>query len=95
MNKKYREESKIDKLFEIKYCLKVIEGINLYDFMKAFEMCLVLDVVIPWEFKVLEFVKYTRVKCPKIHLKIYCNKMKKVIKGWQASYPFLLKKSKW
>lgn len=47
LNKKYKEESKIDKLFEIKYCLKVIEGINLYDFMKAFEMCLVLDVVIP------------------------------------------------
>jgi hypothetical protein len=47
LNKKYKEESKIDKLFEIKYCLKVIEGINLYDFMKAFEMCLVLDIVIP------------------------------------------------
>jgi len=35
-------------------------------------MCLVLDVVIPPNFKVLEFEKYKGATCPERHLSMYC-----------------------
>jgi len=39
---------------------EAFEGTHLYDPIKAAEMCLVANMVIPKTFKVLEFVKYTR-----------------------------------
>ena len=39
------------------------------------ELCLVLDIVIPPKFKVLDFDKYKGTTCPKNHLKMYCQKM--------------------
>ena len=38
-------------------------------------MVLVPDLIIPAKFKVLEFKKYDGIKCPKIHLVVYCRKM--------------------
>jgi len=35
------------EIFAIEECLRAIEGMNLYGSMKAFEMFLVLDIVIP------------------------------------------------
>lgn len=36
-----------------------IEGVDLYDHAQAAKMCLVLNVVVPKKFRVLEFIKYT------------------------------------
>jgi hypothetical protein len=39
--------------------LKVIEEVDLYDPVRAIEMCLVSNVVIPKKFRVPEFIKYS------------------------------------
>ena len=39
--------------------VRAVEGNNLYDPVKAAEMCLVPNIVIPKKFRVPEFVKYT------------------------------------
>ena len=59
--------------------MRVIEGNNLYDPVKAAEMLLVPNVVIPRKFRVPEFVKYTVTQCPITYLKAYCNKMAEVV----------------
>lgn len=59
--------------------MMVVEGNNLYDQVKAADMCLVPNIVIPKKFKVLEFVKYIGTQCPIIHLKAYYNKMVEVV----------------
>jgi hypothetical protein len=59
--------------------IRAIEGIRLYDPIKAVEMCLVPNIVIPKKFRVPEFVKYTGTQCPITHLKAYCNKMAEVV----------------
>jgi hypothetical protein len=55
------------------------EGTNLHDHIKAVEICLVPNVVIPKKFRVPEFVKYRGTQCPVTHLKAYCNKMAEVV----------------
>ena len=45
--------------------------------MHAFELCLVLDVVIPYNFKMLNFVKYSGPSCPKAHMTMLYRKMAK------------------
>jgi hypothetical protein len=42
-----------NELSTIKESLKAIEGVNLYDVVKAVEICLVLKVVVPKNCKVL------------------------------------------
>jgi len=42
-------------------------------------MCLVLDVVNPKKFRVLEFIKYIETQYPITHLKAYYNKMVEVV----------------
>jgi hypothetical protein len=69
----------MNKLVALEQRLKALEGIHLYDPIKAAEICLVPNVVIPKKFRVPEFVKYTGTQCPKTHLKTYCNKMVKVV----------------
>jgi hypothetical protein len=59
--------------------MKAIEGNSLYDSVKAAEMCLVPNVVIPRKFRVPEFIKYTGTQCPITYLKAYCNKMAEVV----------------
>jgi len=59
--------------------LMAYEGSSLHEHIKAAEMCLVPNVVIPKKFRVLEFVKYTGAQCPVTHLKAYCNKMVEVV----------------
>jgi hypothetical protein len=59
--------------------MMAFEGIRLYDPIKAVDMCLVPNVVIPKKFRVPEFVKYTGTQCPITHLKAYCNKMAEVV----------------
>jgi hypothetical protein len=68
-----------DKMAALEAQIRAIEGVDLYDPVRATEMCLVPNVVIPKKFHVPEFIKYTGTQCPMIHLKSYCNKMAEVV----------------
>jgi len=59
--------------------IRAIEEVDLYDPVRAAEMCLVPNVVVPKKFRVPEFIKYTETQCPVTHLKSYCNKMAEVV----------------
>ena len=59
--------------------IRAIEGADLYDPVRAVEMCLVPNVVVLKKFCVPEFIKYTGTQCPMTHLKSYCNKMTEVV----------------
>ncbi|RDX85769.1 hypothetical protein CR513_32988, partial [Mucuna pruriens] len=54
--------------------LRAIEGVDRYG-LDAADLCLVLDVVLPTDFKTLEFDKYKGSSCPHTHLAMYCRKM--------------------
>ena len=68
-----------DKMAVLEARIRAIEGVDLYDPVRAAEMCLVPNVVVPKKFQVLEFIKYTGTQCPVTHLKSYCNKMAEVM----------------
>ena len=59
----------------LKAKIKVIEGGNLYDPVRAVKICLVPNVVVPKKFYVSKFIKYTGTQCPMTYLKSYYNKM--------------------
>jgi hypothetical protein len=73
------KEDGLDKWAALEQRLRAFEGTSLHDHIKAVEMCLVPNVVIPKKFRVPEFVKYTGTQCPVTHLKAYCNKMVEVV----------------
>jgi len=73
------KEDGMTKLVALEQRLRALEGIRLYDPIKAAEMCLVPNIVIYKNFRVPEFVKYTGTQCPITHLKAYCNKMAEVV----------------
>jgi len=73
------KEDGLNKLVALKQRMRAFEGIRLYDLIKAAEMCLVPNVVIPKKFRVPEVVKYMGTQCPITHLKAYCNKMAEVV----------------
>ena len=64
-----------EKFDHIEERMRVIEGGGNFDFTDMSELCLVLDVVIPPNFKVPDFDKYKGTTCPKNHLKMYGRKM--------------------
>jgi hypothetical protein len=68
-----------DKTTVLEARIRVIEGVNLYDPVRAAEMCLVPNVVVPKKFRVPEFITYSGTQCPMTHLKSYCNKMAEVV----------------
>ena len=55
--------------------MRVAEGNNLTNLVLVAEVCLVPNIMVPKEFRVLDFVKYTRLECLNIHLLSYYNKM--------------------
>jgi hypothetical protein len=73
------KEDGLDKLVALEQRMRAFEGLHLYDPIKAAEMCLVPNVVIPKKFRVPEFIKYMGTQCPITHLKAYCNKMAEVV----------------
>ena len=73
------KEEGLEKWTALEERIRAVEGIRLYDHIKAVEMCLVPDIVIPKRFRVPEFVKCTGTQCPITHLKAYCNKMAEVV----------------
>ena len=63
------KEDDLNKFIALEQRMRAFEEIHPYDPIKAAEMCLVPDVVIPKKFRVPEFVKYTGTQCPITHLK--------------------------
>jgi len=68
-----------DKMAALEARIRAIERVDLYDPVRASEMCLVSNVVVPKKFRVPEFIKYTGTQCPITHLKSYCNKKAEVV----------------
>jgi len=63
-----------NKLSALEERLRAVEGNDWFDPMRAAEVCLV-----PKNFRIPEFIKYTGLECPNTHLRSYCNKMAEVI----------------
>ena len=68
-----------DKWTMLEERLRVVKGNDLFDPVKATEVCLVPNIIIPKKFRVSEFVKYIGMECPNTHLCSYYNKMVEVI----------------
>jgi hypothetical protein len=47
--------------------------------MRVAEVCLIPNIIVPNNFRIPEFIKYTGLECPNTHLRSYCNKMVEVI----------------
>jgi hypothetical protein len=59
--------------------LRAIEGNNLIDLVLTVKICLVPNIVMPKEFRMLDFIKYTKLECHNTHLLSYYNKMVEMI----------------
>ena len=55
--------------------LRAMEGEDNYGIVDVNRMSLVLDLVLPLKFKMLEFEKYDGTKCPLAYLFMFCRKM--------------------
>ena len=75
-----------EKIATLEAKIKVIEGVDLYDPVRAIKMCLVLNVVVLKKFHVPEFIKYSGTQCPMTHYKSYCNKMAEVMHDKKVHY---------
>jgi hypothetical protein len=73
------KEEDLEKWTALEERIRAVEGDHLCDLVKAVNMCLVPNIVIPKKFRVPEFIKYTGTQCPITHLKAYCNKMAEVV----------------
>ncbi|RDX92592.1 hypothetical protein CR513_25249, partial [Mucuna pruriens] len=62
------------KLSMLEERLQIIEGSNSHK-LDATNLYLVLNVVLPTDFKMLKFEKYKGRFCPCVHLAMYCRKM--------------------
>ena len=72
-------DPKQDKWVAWEERFRVVKGFDVCDLVRAVEICLVLNVMIPKEFRVPEFVKYTELECPNTYQRSYYNKMTEVI----------------
>jgi hypothetical protein len=70
-----------DKLFALEERLRAVEGNDWFDPMRAAKVCLVPNIVVPKDFRIPDFIKYTGLECPNTHLRSYCNKMAEVIRN--------------
>jgi hypothetical protein len=68
-----------DKLSALEERLRAVEGNDWFDPMRAAEVCLVPNIIVPKNFRIPEFVKYTGLECPNTHLRSYCNRIAEVI----------------
>jgi hypothetical protein len=69
-----------DKLSTLEERLRAVEGNDWFNPMRATEVCLVPNIVVPKDFRISNFIKYTGLECPNTHLRSYCNKMVEVIR---------------
>ncbi|RDX75014.1 hypothetical protein CR513_45157, partial [Mucuna pruriens] len=63
-----------EKLNSFKERVRIIEGTDSHG-LDAANLCLVLDIVLPADFKTPKFEKYKGGSCPHVHLAMYCRKM--------------------
>jgi len=68
-----------NKLFALEERLRAVEGNDWFDLIRATKVCLVPNIVVPKDFRIPDFIKYTGLECPNTHLRSYCNKMAEVI----------------
>eukprot|EP00258_Populus_trichocarpa_P037188 XP_024453207.1 uncharacterized protein LOC112326921 [Populus trichocarpa] len=66
-----------EKIAALEARIKVIEGVDLYDPVRAAEMCLVPNVVVPKKFLVPDFIKYSGTQCTMTHLKLDNTKIRR------------------
>jgi len=76
---KMMKKEGLEKWTALEERIRAVKGNHLCDLVKAVNMCLVPNVVIPKKFMVPEFIKYTGTQSPITHLKAYCNKMAEVV----------------
>jgi hypothetical protein len=57
------KEEGLEKWTALEERIRAIEGNHLCDLVKAVNMCLVPNIVIPKKFRVPEFIKYTTIQC--------------------------------
>jgi len=57
-----------DKLSALEERLRAVEGNDWFDPMRAAEVCLVPNIIVPKNFRIPEFIKYTGLECPNTHL---------------------------
>jgi hypothetical protein len=76
---RFSDRVRDDKWTALEERLRAVEGNDLFDPVRATEVCLIPSIVIPKKFRVPKFVKYTGMECPNTHLWSYCNKMAEVI----------------
>jgi hypothetical protein len=70
---------KKDKMASLEARIRVIEGVDLYDPVRAAKICLVPNMVVLKKFCVPEFIKYTETQCSITYHKSYYNKMAEVV----------------
>jgi hypothetical protein len=76
---RFSEHVGYDKRTALEERLRAVEGNDLFDPIRATEVCLVSNIIIPKKFRVPDFVKYIGMECPKTRLRSYYNKMAEVI----------------
>jgi hypothetical protein len=69
-----------DKLFALEERLRAVEGNDWFNPTQAAEVCLVPNIMVPKDFRIPDFIKYTGLECSNTHLRSYCNKMAEVIR---------------
>jgi len=78
-NNRFTNPTGHSKWVALKERLRAVEENNLIHPMIVVEVCLVPNIVVPKEFRVSDFIKYTRLECPYTHLWSYYNKMVEMI----------------
>ncbi|XP_017644328.1 uncharacterized protein LOC108484966 [Gossypium arboreum] len=58
---------------------KELESADHYCKVDAKELSLVLDLVLPPKFKMLEFERYNRTSCPEAHITMFCQRMTRYV----------------
>jgi len=69
-----------NKLSTLEERLRVVEGNVWYDSIRATEVCLVPNIIVPKDFRISNFIKYTGLECLNTDLRSYYNKMVEVIR---------------
>jgi len=78
-NDRFARPMNYNKWAALEERLRVVEANNLIDPIQAAKVCLVSNIVVPKKFRMLEFIKYIRLKCLNTHLWSYYNKIAEVI----------------
>ncbi|KAL4387552.1 hypothetical protein GQ457_09G017840 [Hibiscus cannabinus] len=64
-----------DRCKRLEEKLEALEVVDTLSGFEANELSLVLDLILPPKFKVLEFEKYDGTSCPRAHLTMFCRRM--------------------